>query len=1230
MATDCSQNTDPLTLVREGTQQDQRAPAALSPDAAPVDARTVAHDIVFAQSYAGALKHYGADNAVDGDWRAYFGTDAAVPLAIASIEDVDAYKARVREWFDFLNSLDNAPQAEALKDRLGYLYAAVGAVAVALDDLGGSLPADVPLKGTLSNLVRTQLAPALARLVAYYKGGVGLGVVNAVAPAPVLTVLRHDAQSFATVLGDGLSADWSGGANWATYVAGIAADASVYGAGGTPAPDPFMRINHCATHNLFKSVFDQFLKVLMRVVGEAQAGLADTLGKQAGHAPHYALFVAFLQLLAYARGAGNTLTQRHLDFYYATILGLKPRPAQPGHVHLVAELARQAGQFDFAAGQRFKAGKDATGKPAFFANLGDVVANKGAVASLKSVYRHGAEVLSSGDDDRDRLFASPIANSADGQGAPLATPDQSWHPFYEKRYVDGTLASIDMPLAQVGFGIASHYLLAAEGSRHITVTLTLHDALPAGGDIDLSLDADCLLSTAKGWMVKTPKHFRSTGSRSLELYFELDGGDEAVVPYSAKVHGGNFDTALPMLLVMLRQDTTRRYAYAAAENLAIDAIALQVKVDGLRTLAVSSDFGPVDLSKPFQPFGVSPVTGSGLVIGAKEVFQKTLSDASIDLRWQVAPAVFPASASVPTAKIDALTAGGWVGTGLGAVSIVPASGSDSVHIDLGSQANGAVLDAPDFTGNEPYGTSSRQGFVRLQLNGDVGQAAYQSALVAYLRKDENATDPGPKPPQGPVAASLTLNYLAGTTLPLNSNTADAYANRTGRFFHVAPFGTAERHPYLSGGTPVPLLPPFRVELGGATVSSEAEFYIGVAGLLPPQNLSVLFQVADGTANPLARKPVPHIGWSYLADERWVAFPENAVVDTTGGLLNSGIVTFAMPGDATADNRLMPAGQYWIRAAVHEASDAVCRLKMVAAQALEAVFVDQGNDPAFSSTPLPPGTVTQLAVPDAAVKSLAQPFPSFGGRGAERPTDFYRRVSERLRHKDRAIALWDIERLVLEAFPQVFKVKCLNHTQYEPADNEGGGLCSGGIYRELAPGHITVVTLPDLRAQQQIDPLKPYTSLGVLADVQAYLARRCSGFAQLHVKNPQFEELRVSFALKLRDGYDEAYYRTQLQQAITRFLSPWAFDGTGVPSFGGTIHKSALIHFVESQPCVDYVTDFCLYQDIPCQPPGSVDLDEAAGSRAVSILVSAPAGRHQITVIKPAPDPALAESCGCDA
>lgn len=1234
MADDCSQNTDPLKLVREGTSQDARVSAALDPASAPANALTVAHGIVFAQDYAQLLKRYDRSNTPAGDWQAYFGADVAVPLAIAAIADLEAYKTTVRSWFDYLNDMDNSGQHSALRDRLGYLYAAVGALALGLDGLKHSLPDTVALRGTLQNLIQTQLAPAFFRLIAYYKGGVALGVVNAVAPTPALQILRRPVGTFASVLGAGLSTDWSGGAAWAGYEAGITADTSVYGAGG--APDPFMWINHCSTHNLFRSVFDQFLKVFMRAVSEARTTLGDIMDNFSGHPPHYALFLAFLQLMEHARTAGNTLTQKHLDFYYRTVLGLTETAAQPGAVHLLAELAKQASSYDFASGRLFKAGKDTAGKEAFFANAADFVANKASVAALMTVYRHGTEPLKSGARDEGRIFASPVANSDDGKGAPLTSIDQSWHPFFNKIYVDGALSAINMPDAEIGFAIASHYLLLAEGTRTLTIELATKKPIDAKLHRQLAGDVSCYLTTAKGWLQKAAVKFNPAGSNILELVVELDGADDAIVPYAPAVHGYNFNTKLPMLRVALLQNHSSPYIYPALQPIAIANIDLTVTVVGVKTLAVANDFGPVDLSKPFQPFGSSPVAGSSLVIGSKEIFQKHLTAVTIDLKWQIAPTVYPSSATVPNAYVDFLKGGSWDSMSGSAISVAPNSGNpvDTTAFVLNANLEAPVLEVADFTPNEAFTTQARQGFVRLRLDGNIGQSAYLGDLITYLR-NPNATpaptNPGPTPPQGPTAATLTMTYTATSSLALNTSSKVKFGARPGQFFHLAPFGTAEQHPVLTGGDAVFLLPQFGFQRDSATPTSEAEFYIGVAGLVPPQNLSILFQVVDGTANPLALKPVPHIDWCYLANNQWVEFPDNAVVDSTGELLDSGIVTLAVPREATSANMLLPSGLHWIRGAVHEASDAVCRLQRVAAQAMRAVFSNQGNAPDFSATPLAPGTISKLATPDAAVKGITQPYPSFGGRGAERPQDFYRRVSERLRHKDRAIDLWDYEHLILEAYPQIYKVKCLNHTCYEPA--EGGGstsMCGGGTYRELAPGHVTIITLPNLQAQRQRDPLKPYTSLGLLLEIRAFILQRTSSFVQLHVRNPQFEEVRVTFKLKLYPGYDEAAYTTQLQQAITRWLSPWAFTGVGAPSFGGSIHKSALINFVEQQVYVDYVTDFQLFLDIPCQGPGTIDLDLASGSRAVSILVSAPASKHKISIIEAAADQTLAETCGCGA
>ena len=104
---------------------------------------------------------------------------------------------------------------------------------------------------------------------------------------------------------------------------------------------------------------------------------------------------------------------------------------------------------------------------------------------------------------------------------------------------------------------------------------------------------------------------------------------------------------------------------------------------------------------------------------------------------------------------------------------------------------------------------------------------------------------------------------------------------------------------------------------------------------------------------------------------------------------------------------------------------------------------------------------------------------------------------------------------------------------------------------------------------------------------------------------------------------------KLKEDITRFLSPWAFPGGGSPSFGGKIYKSVLVNFIEERPWVDYVADFKLWHKPGNSGIFSKDLNEAAASTAVSILVSVPVQQHVITLITGAEAAAVTEKCPCE-
>lgn len=1225
---ECQPNIDPLKPVHQGTSQDNRVSVQLKPSYAQVDERKIEDAMVFAKAYAKYLKFYDGNNSATGNWEAFFSRDVSVQLAIAAIQDIDCYKSNIKASFDFLNNREHKNRQPELKAHLGYLFCIIGTLARQLEQLKAELPVEIKLKSTLQNLIQNQLAPALEKLIRYHKAFPESDTIFANAN-PELVLFGAATTVFGDIYNFSFSADWitNNAADWNTYTSNLTADSSVYGTGTTI----FDRLNHIATHSLFTAIFNQFLKVFSRVVIEAKAELEKTLGNGDKHEPHYALFLSFLKLFDYARAETNTLTQRHLDFYYRDILKLKEKPAEPGHAHLLIELAKHVDAHEIKAGELFKAGKDDSGIDVFFANDRDFVANQAKVTELKSFYRHKYNSKTQDESlalQDNRLFASPVANSTDGLGAKPTSIDQSWQPFSNKTYANGKLIHINMPQAEVGFGIASHYLWLAEGERIITVEFTVTGAT---GAFDFTNEIACFVTTEKGWFKKMATEFSKPKADStsplvvLTLKVTLLGADPAITPYLAKTHGYQFKTDLPILLVKLTHNDETRFIYASLETILVQQVKVSVEVTDLKTLAVSNDFGPVDSSKPFQPFGAMPVANSAFVIGSKEAFQKTLTKAVINTKWQNPPSPYNNKLIKTTIKL--LQEGKWEPVYQQPKWVQINGQTHQIFDNITNESftfipllyvyltkDAAPDFTPDFSAAELYNTNSRQGFVRLSIDTDLGQSDYEKALLAYIKSviDTNTTNDleKPTPPIGPFIAELTLDYTTTEQIISLNNSPSDFEKRQAQFFHLTPFGQCEEHSVLTLAKKVFLVPQF----------NNAEFYIGITGLKPPQNLALLFQVANGTADPLLTNP--NIQWSYLGNNEWINFNKYDIQDSTDGLLNSGIITFAIPDKATATNTLLPAGQYWLRATVTDNSDAVCKLLTVSTQALKVTFQNQNNSPSFQAETLPADTIGKLKQTDAAVKKVTQPFAGFGGRTAEQPLAFYTRISERLRHKDRAVTLWDYEHLILETFPQIYQVKCLNHTHYEPDDS------GSRTYHEMAPGHVTVVTIPNQYNHNLHNPLRPYTSVGLLKEIELFLQKKLSCFINLHVRNPQFEEVSVAFKVKFYSGLDESFHVRKLQEAITRFLSPWAFSEVSSPTFGGKIYQSVVLNFVEEQAYVDYVIDFQLFQHVTTNGElKKLPKTELEGTKAVSILVSVPADDHDIT-LSPAETQHTVTTCPC--
>lgn len=351
-----------------------------------------------------------------------------------------------------------------------------------------------------------------------------------------------------------------------------------------------------------------------------------------------------------------------------------------------------------------------------------------------------------------------------------------------------------------------------------------------------------------------------------------------------------------------------------------------------------------------------------------------------------------------------------------------------------------------------------------------------------------------------------------------------------------------------------------------TFCDEGSLYIGLKDLQPGSNLNMLFQLAEATADSESQRV--DVQWYYLENNLWKLLRKGFEVldDDTDGLTTSGIIKFALPANMTNENTILPKGLHWVKVAIPYNSKSVSETIGVFTQAIRATFTNEAvNDKLRLVQPLPAGSVAKLNEADSAIKKVSQPFDSFAGRMPEGEGHFYVRVSELLRHKGRAIQKFDYERLALEAFPQLFKVKCINHSFALDAHQYTNDM-------PMAPGYVLLAVIPDLNQLKAAQQFEPRVPVSILEDVQEYLKERTSPFVRLRVMNPRYEKVNFCLKVKLYQGKDESFYKEKLKQDLKEFLAPWAIGQYDKLTFGQCIYQSDMIGFLETRDYLDYIIE----------------------------------------------------------
>lgn len=384
-----------------------------------------------------------------------------------------------------------------------------------------------------------------------------------------------------------------------------------------------------------------------------------------------------------------------------------------------------------------------------------------------------------------------------------------------------------------------------------------------------------------------------------------------------------------------------------------------------------------------------------------------------------------------------------------------------------------------------------------------------------------------------------------------------------------------------------------------TFCDEGYLFLGLEKLVPGSNLSILFQMAEATADSEEGKE--EVKWHYLDDDVWKRLRPGFELlnDETEHLTTTGIVKIAMPENMTSSNTVMPSGLHWIRASIRSNSRAASETTGIHTQAVQATFTNSiANDKLRLNKPIDAEQISKLEVADASIRQVKQPYETFGGQVPEEQGGYYVRISEMLRHKGRAIQKFDYERIILNAFPQIFRAKCINHSF---------GL-NANLYEQdfpYAPGYIVLAVIPDLFRMKAGNSFEPKVPVSVLQKIDEYVRRRISPFVRFRAMNPRYEKIHLCLRVKLVAGKDEVYYKQKLQDDVRRFLAPWTV-GTEYLfklAFGACVNRSTIVGFIESLDYIDFIAEMKMRhesQDVYKKDSG--DLSEICPVTPRSILI----------------------------
>lgn len=938
--------------------------------------------------------------------------------------------------------------------------------------------------------------------------------------------------------------------------------------------------------------FSAINRVQQAISANARAHLVEVLSHRSDHPAHIGLYLAFARLMRSAQAHLNDFTERHLDHFYRDHLKLKQAPSQAdiAHVWFQGLPGKRRTQW-LPAGTVLGAGITPEGRAIEYETRDELILTDVQIEHIRAIQVNRADdgiVFSVKQAEHLEQVEIPPSDQAEGGG---------WRPFGPW---DGQSAVVSSE-AVFGLMVSAPILALADGVRTIEISLLINNPAlfeKTPGMLDPNLFRHAV-TVADGFF---PVDAELTLDGNAVLFrITLPANAPPVEPFAGS------GLRWPAWRVTLATDW-QDYAYSRLLGVDLHDVKIGVTVEGMRAFSVRNPEGPVDISKPFTPFGGLPVVGAAMILSSPEWRGRNLTSFQVEMDWSnlpkdlgvyyadyggdirtgsfraaltrlegnrwnavapmplpprqegmtfplfTAPPLGPEAGTQPDPSAEEDQSGNLVDPyqkyafRLGDTGMLPPrdhyarpQGTERA-IDTSGSTFRMTLTAPALAfGHAVYPGLVANASLNQALELSKGPTAkltgaatkFAQKGVKWVAEKIGAETDEPAapavlllPPFAPMVKDFRIGYTAEVSLNL------ALAGGAGEVYRLDSFGRRKR---ISSKTPL-------VE----ALSEDGFLFLGLSGvdLINRHPISLLFHINDqagenrvaGDSNKTAA-----VDWCYLSAAGWERFPSDGVrVDETRGLIQSGIVKLdpqpGMCGDTDSPDLV------WVRASSRGNMDRFGSILGVHANAISAVRSSK-VEAVNGRWTLPAGSIKQISSQGFQVTAVHQPFQTKDGQPPESTLDFRVRVSERLRHKNRAVQPQDYEQLTLTRFPDVGDAKCLT------GPNGQVTLVVGPVRQEsvrmmkAAGGRLVAGSAP------QEQDRKPKLSAGRLLDIQEYLEGLAPAAAgKLVVRSPIYDQVRVSAWIDADDReLDVLLYG--LEQAADKAIAPWLYDPEAPLSIG---------------------------------------------------------------------------------